>query len=101
MDPVSYLIIGLEPRFAQLAYEAGFAAMNELTAFQRIPHEVINAVLAQYQLVLQRAHADGGFVMSVEACALHIVMAIHAIIGHQLHIMEPIRGSTSDHRAAV
>ena len=65
LDPVSYLLVGLETRFAQLADETRLAAMNELTAFQRKPHESINAVLARYQLVRQRANADGGFVRIV------------------------------------
>ena len=55
MDPVSYILYGLEIRFAQLADEARLAAMNEITAFQRMPHESINAVLARYQLVRQGA----------------------------------------------
>ena len=65
MGPVSYLLFGLETRFAQLADEARLAVMNELTAFQRRPHERINSVLARYQLVRQRAHSYGGFVMGV------------------------------------
>ena len=73
MDPVSYLLFGLEARFAQLADETRLAAMNELTTFQRKSHESTNAVLARYQLVRQRVNADGGFVMSVEACALQLL----------------------------
>ena len=46
MDPVSYLLLGLETRLAQLADETSLAAMNELTAFQRRPHEGINVALA-------------------------------------------------------
>ena len=92
MDPVSYILYGLEVRFAQLADEARLAAMNELTAFQRRPHESINAVLARYQLVRQRANTDGGFVMSVEICALKLVRALHVISNQLLHFLEPYGG---------
>ena len=93
MDPVSYLLCGLETRFAQLADETRLAAMNELTAFQRKPHESSNAVLSGYQLVRQRANADGGFVMSVEACALQLVRVLHVSSNQLLHFLEPIRRS--------
>ena len=92
MDPESCLLFGLEIRFAQLADEARLAAMNELTAFQWRPHESINAVLARYQLVRQRAHAYGGFVMSVEAFALRLVRSLHVISNQLLHWLEPYGG---------
>ena len=89
MDPVSYLLGGLETRFAQLADETRLAAMNELTAFQRRPHERINAVLARYQLVRQRANADGGFVMSVDVCDLQRARVLHVNRSHLLRFLNP------------
>ena len=54
--------------------------MTEMLAFARRSGESINAMLARYEVVRQRAANEGHFVMSIEGCALQILRAagIHA-----------------------
>ena len=54
--------------------------MTEMLAFARRSAEYINAMLARYEVVRQRAANEGHFVMSIEGCALQILRAagIHA-----------------------
>ena len=49
--------------------------MTEMLAFARRPGENINALLARYEVVRQRAANEGHFVMSIEGCALQILKA--------------------------
>ena len=46
-----------------------------MLAFTRRPGESINALLARYEIVRQRAATEGQFVMSVEGCALQLLRA--------------------------
>ena len=51
MDPVTYLLAGIHARFAALEEESRLSCMTEMLAFQRKPHENINALLARYEIV--------------------------------------------------
>ena len=73
LDPVAYLLKGLEERFGQLDDEQRLAAMTEFPAFARYPSESINALRSRYAIVRQRAMTQGNFVQSVEACALQLL----------------------------
>ncbi len=48
---------------------------TEMLAFSRRSGESINALLARYEIVRQRAPTEGQFVMSIEGCALQILRA--------------------------
>ena len=50
--------------------------MTEMLAFTRRSGENINALLARYEAVRQRAANEGHFVMSIEGCALQILRAV-------------------------
>ena len=76
LDPVSYLLGALQLRFANLDEESRLQSMTELLAFTRFGGENINAVLARYEVVRQRAASEGRFVMSIEGCALQIMRAV-------------------------
>ena len=66
LDPVTYLLGALQVRFAALEEESRLTSMTEFLAFGRKPGESINALLARYETVRQRAAIEGQFVMSVE-----------------------------------
>ena len=92
LDPVTYLLGALHARFAALEEESRLACMTEMLAFQRKPHENINALLARYESVKQRAAIEGQFVMSVEGCSLQLLRAC-GIQPSQLFIMlQPFGG---------
>ena len=71
LGPVSYIITGLHNRLALLNEEARLSAMTDMLAFARRPHETISSRLSRYEVVRQRAAAEGQFVMSMEGCSLH------------------------------
>ena len=80
LAPVTYLLGALQSRFANLEEETRLQSMTEMLAFARRSGESINAMLARYEVVRQRAANEGHFVMSIEGCALQILRAagIHA-----------------------
>ena len=76
LGPVPYIIAGLQARFALLDEEARLAAMTEMLAFARSPHESINSLLSRYEVVRSRVAAEGQFVMSIEGCSLQLLRAV-------------------------
>ena len=70
LAPVSHLITGLHTRFALLDEESRLSAMTDMLAFSRRPRDGQNALLSRYEVVRQRAAAEGQFVMSIEGCSL-------------------------------
>ena len=62
-------------RFSNLNEETRLLSMTEMLAFARRPGENINAMLARYEVVRQRAGNEGRFVMSIEGCALQVLRA--------------------------
>ena len=78
VDPVTYVVHGLQQRFALLDDEHRLAAMTQLLAFARRHGETINGTLARYEVVRQRAAREGHFVMCWEGCALHLLRACNA-----------------------
>ena len=77
LEPVTYIVAGLQMRFAQLDDESRLAAMTQLLAFQRLHGENINAVLSRYDMVRRRARHEGNFVMSWEGCSLQLLRALN------------------------
>jgi hypothetical protein len=65
----------LQLRFANLEEESRLQSMTEMLAFARKPGENVNALLARYEVVRQRAANEGRFVMSIEGCALQLLRA--------------------------
>ena len=55
LDPVAYILAGLEMKFGQLRDEARIAAMTEFSAFSRKPNESINALLSRFEVVRNKA----------------------------------------------
>ena len=66
--------------------------MSEMLAFARRPSESINAVLARYEVVRQRAALEGQFVMSNEGCALQLLRACGVQAQHLFNVLQPFGG---------
>ena len=66
--------------------------MTEMLAFTRRPGEAINAGLARYEIVRQRAAVEGQFVMSMEVCALQLLRACNIQPQHLFTLLQPFRG---------
>ncbi len=92
VDPVTYLLAALHARFASLEEESRLTSMTEMLAFTRRPGETINALLARYETVRQRAAVEGQFTMSVEGCALQILRACGIQSHHLFTLLQPFRG---------
>ncbi len=92
MDPVTYMLGALQTRFAALEEETRLTSMTEMLAFTRRPGESINAVLARYEIVRQRAAVEGQFVMSMEGCSLQLLRACNIQPNHLFTLLQPFRG---------
>ena len=53
VDPITYIVAGLQQRFAMLDDEHRLVAMTQLLAFSRRQGESINGTLARYAVVRQ------------------------------------------------
>ena len=92
VDPVTYIVAGLQNRFALLDDEHCLAAMTQLLAFSRRHGESIKGTLARYEVVRQRAAREGHFVMSWEGCALQILRACNVSSQHMIQFLQPFQG---------
>ena len=92
VDVVTYLLGTLHGKFSILEDESRLTAMTEMLAFARRPSENINAVLARYEVVRQRAALEGQFVMSNEGCALQLLRACNIQAQHLFNLLPPFGG---------
>ena len=92
VDPVTYLLGSLHARFAALEEESRLSSMTEMLAFARRPGETINALLARYETVRQRAAIEGQFVMSIEGCSLQVLRACNIQSQHLFTLLQPFGG---------
>jgi hypothetical protein len=89
VDPVTYLLGSLHARFAALEEESRLTSMTEMFAFTQRPGETINALLARYETVRQRAAIEGQFVMSIEGCSLQVLRACNIQSQHLFTLLQP------------
>ena len=47
LDPLGYLMAGMELRYAQMSDETRLAAMQEYMSFQKYPHETIDILISR------------------------------------------------------
>ena len=92
VDPVTYLLSSLHARFAALEEESRLSSMTEMLAFARRPGETINALLARYETVRQRAAVEGQFVMSIEGCSLQVLRACNIHSQRLFTLLQPFGG---------
>ena len=89
VDPVTHLLGALHAKFSALEEESRLSAMTEMLAFSRKQGEGINALLARYEIVRQRAALEGQFVMSTEGCALQLLKACGIQAQHLFILLQP------------
>ena len=75
LDPVSYLLHGLQQRFAPLDEENRLRAAQDLLSFTRRRNETVDTLLSRFEITRQRAQAEGGGHMPVETAALLLLRA--------------------------
>ena len=92
VDPVTYLLGAIHARFAALEEESRITCMTEMLAFTRKPGENINALLARYETVRQRAAVEGQFQMSIEGCSLQLLRARGIQSQHLVMLLQPFQG---------
>jgi hypothetical protein len=91
-DPVTLILGALRARFASLEEESRLACMTEMLACSCRSGETINALLARYETVRQRAAVEGQFVMNIESCALQVLRACGIQSQHFFMLLQPFRG---------
>ena len=75
LDPVSYLLQGLQRRFAPLDEEGRLRASMDLLNFSRNPGETVDMLITRFDLTRTRAQNEGGGGMPVETAALMLLRA--------------------------
>ena len=91
-DPVAYLLVGLEQRFAPLDEEQRLVALTEFLAFKRHHGESIDDFLSRYQIIRSRARMEGNFVMSIEAYAFLLVRIMKTDAQEFTLLLQPFGG---------
>jgi hypothetical protein len=91
VDPITYIVAGLQQIFAILYDEHRLAAMTQLLAFSRRQGESINGTFARYEVVRQRAAREGHFGMSWEGCSLQILRARNVSSQQMIQIRQPFQ----------
>lgn len=92
VDLVTYLLGAIHARFAALEEESRITCMTGMLAFARKPGESINALLARYETVRQRAAIEGQFQMSIEGCSLQLLRACGIQSSHLVMLLQPFQG---------
>ena len=75
LDPVSFLLHGLQARFAPLDEETRLRAAQDLLSFNRRGNETVDTLISRFEIVRGRAQAAGGGAVSVETAALLLLRA--------------------------
>ena len=73
LEPVSYLITGLQLRFGQTYHDAKLAARTEFRSFKIFPGESVDCVISRYEVVRERAVADGDYYERPDICAMTLL----------------------------
>ena len=92
VDPVTYLLHGLQLRFAQLGEESRLTAMTDFMAFRRQDREGIDTMLARFDTMRLRAANVGQYVMSTEGYSLMILRAIGVSDDQLVNLLQPFGG---------
>ena len=86
------MIRRLQERFGPLQEESRLTAMTEMLAFTRRPGESVSALLMRYDVVRQRAAAEGEFVMNIQGCSLQLLRALGVPHQQLFFILQPFGG---------
>ena len=75
LDPVSFLLHGLQTRFAPLDEENRLRAAQDLLTFSRRQGESVDTLISRFEIVRQRARDEGGGAVSLETASLLLLRA--------------------------
>ena len=75
LDPVSFLLHGLQARFAPLDEETRLRAAQDLLSFNRRQGETVDTLISRFEITRQRARAEGGGAVSLETASLLLLRA--------------------------
>ena len=89
VDPVTFLLHGLQMRFAQLGEETRLEAMTAMMSFRRNDREPIDDMLARFDTLRVRAANVGQYVQSTEAYALQLLRAIGVNSEQIVNLLSP------------
>ena len=83
LDPVSNILLKLHHRFAQQDIVTRMNAMAEMLQFKREGGEGINSTLTRFEVIRNKAAAEGQFIMSIEAYAMMLCIKCRLTL-HQI-----------------
>ena len=90
LDPVSYLLHGLSVRFGPLDDEVRLRAAQDLLNFGRRQGEGTDTLLSRFEIVRQRARAEGGgATVSTETASLILLRAVGVNHGQFQQLTQP------------
>ena len=90
LDPISYLLHGLSVRFGPLEDEVRLRAAQDLLNFTRRNGEGTDNLLSRFEIVHQRARAEGGgATVSTETASLLLLRAVGVNHGQFQQLTQP------------
>ena len=92
LDPLAFLIRGLQVRFAPLGEETALRSITELMSFNRLASERIDELVSRFETLRHRALAQGGFTMSMPGYAMSLLRACGVNNEQLLQVLAPIGG---------
>ena len=92
LEPVAYLIQGLQRKFASLDEEARLRALLEMMRFKRKQGERVDELLARFDVVRTTARIEGQFVMSIEGYAVLLLSSMGVSHDNIAQTLAPLRG---------
>ena len=91
-DPMTFVMHALSERYARLGEETRLAALTELMQFTRRGREGIDALIARFDIVRQRANDEGQITMSVQGLAWILLRACQVNDQQLMTVLQPTTG---------
>ena len=101
LEPVAYLIQGLQRKFASLDEEARLRALLNMMRFTRKPGERVDELLARFDVIRTNARIEGQFVMSIEGYAVLLLSSLGVTHDNIAQTLAPLRGRLPSNEAQL
>jgi hypothetical protein len=101
LEPVAYLIQGLQRKFASLDEEARLRALLNMMRFKRKPGERVDELLARFDVIRTNARIEGQFVMSIEGYAVLLLSSLGITHDNIAQTLAPLRGRLPNSEAQL
>ena len=92
LDPLAYLMHGLQTRYAPLSEETALRAVSELTAFTRRGSETTDALLSRFHTTVHLARSRGQLTIPPLALSWILIRAVGVSHMQMTHLLAPLRG---------